>query len=109
MVDYSTVLALSYFKEKGNKYVISELMEILGYTRTQIDDLMNELFAKDYIGYDDDMIHVSKKGMTFLIGNNYDDLSLNDQQFRMIKIDPNSAVSFDYPYVPEKFTKKFAE
>ena len=103
------MLALSYFKEKGNRYVISELMELLGYTRNQIDDLMDELFAKDYIGYDDDMIHVSKKGMTFLIGNNYDDLNLNDQQFKMVKIDPNSAVSFDDPYVPKKFTKKFVE
>lgn len=109
MIDYSKVLALSYFKEKGNQYVISELMEILGYTRTQIDNLMDELFAKDYIGYNDDMICVSKKGMTFLIGNNYDDLNLNDQQFKMVKIDPNSAVSFDYPYVPEKFTKKFVK
>ena len=43
---YKEILALSYFREKESEYIISELIEILGYNRNQIDELKNTLINK---------------------------------------------------------------
>ncbi len=104
---YEEVLALSYFKEKKSQYIISELMEILGYNRNQIDELIERLFAKEYLCYIENLISITSKGVTFLISKNSDEMSASDDQFLMIKISPESALSIDAPYVPEKFTKKY--
>ena len=108
MIDYyEEVLALSYFREKKSEYIISELIEILGYNRDQIDELIRRLFTKEYLCYNDNMISITNKGMTFLISRNSDEMSARDDQFLMIKISPESALPIDAPYVPERFTKKY--
>lgn len=108
MIDYyEEVLALSYFREKKSEYIISELIEILGYNRDQIDELIRRLFTKEYLCYNDNMISITNKGMTFLISRNSDEMSARDDQFLMIKISPEAALPIDAPYVPEKFTKKY--
>ena len=56
MIDYyEEVLALSYFREKKSEYIISDLIEILGYNRDQMDELIWRLFAKEYLCYNDNM------------------------------------------------------
>ena len=104
---YKEILALSYFREKESEYIISELIEILGYNRNQIDELISCLFTKEYLCYKDNMISVTSKGKTFLISQNSDEMSSSDNQFLMIKISPESALPIDAPYVPDSFTKKY--
>lgn len=102
------MLALSYFKEKQNKYIVSELMEILGYTQKQMDELLQKLFDEEYICYNEDMIAVAEKGITLLIANDCDDMGTNDMQFNMVKINPEKAMSFEEIYLPERFNKKYS-
>lgn len=104
---YKEILALSYFREKKSEYIISDLIEILGYNRDQIDELIGRLFTKEYLCYNDNMISITSKGMAFLISQNSDEMSARDDQFFMIKISPESALSLDAPYVPKRFTKKY--
>lgn len=108
LIHYNIVLALSYFKEKQNKYIISELMEILGYTQIQMDELLQKLFDEEYICYNEDLIVVTDKGITFLIANDCDDMGTNDKQYNMVRINPEEAMSFEEIYVPEKFNKKYS-
>ena len=108
MIDfYEEVLALSYFREKKSEYIISDLIEILGYNRNQIDELIWRLFTKEYLCYNDNMLSITNKGMTFLISQNSDEMSARDDYFLMVKISPESALPIEAPYVPERFTKKY--
>lgn len=107
MNSYQIILALCYFKEKKTGYVLSELMEILGYTHKQLNDLIEELFSKGYICYIEDLISITNQGLTFLITNDCDDMSANVPSVEMVKIDPSQAIGLDYPYVPKKFDEKY--
>lgn len=104
---YKEILALSYFREKKSEYIISDLIEILGYNRNQMDELLESLFKKEYLCYNENLISVTSKGMTFLISQNSNEMSAEDDHFSMIKICPESALPIDAPYVPKKFTKKY--
>ena len=107
MNEYATILALAYFKEHQEHYLLSELMEILGFNRRQTDALICDLLDKNFISYIDGMIKLTEKGLTFMIANNHDESGVADDNFIMAKIDPPRAVSIDTPYVPKGFTKKY--
>lgn len=107
MNDYSISLALAYFKEKREHYVIGELAEILGYNGEQITELIQYLLSKQYISYIDDLLAITPKGITLLISKNQDTLFIQEDDFITPHIDPNHALPIDAPYVPVGFTKKF--
>ena len=107
MNEYTTILALAYFKEHKEHYLLSELMEILGFNRRQMDGLIYDLLNKNLICYSDGMINLTDTGLTFMIANNHDDSDITDDSFNMVKIDPKTAMSIDTPYVPQNFTKKY--
>ena len=106
MNNYSTSLALAYFKEKREHYIIGELAEILGYNSKQIAELVEYLLSKDYIAYINDLLTITPKGITFLISNNHDSLSIQAENFVTAHIDSKNAMPIDAPYVPVGFTKK---
>lgn len=107
MDDYSISLALAYFKEKRERYVLGELAEILGYNSNQIAELVQNLLSQKYITYIDNLLAITPKGITLLILRNQDKLSIQEDGFIMSHIDPRNALSIDAPYVPVGFTKKF--
>lgn len=107
MFEYGLILALTYFKEKNDEYIISELAGILGYTHTQIDKLIEELISMGYVAYIDELIHITPKGITFLIANEMENLRLLDDDFKLIHIRPEDAVDIEEPYVPTGFAKKY--
>ena len=107
MSEYATILALAYFKEHQEHYLLGELMEILGFNRRQIDVLIYDLIDKSLISYIDGMIKLTDKGLTFMIANNHDESDVTDDSFIMVKIDPQRAMPIDSPYVPKGFTKKY--
>ena len=106
MNDYSTSLALAYFKEKREHYIIGELAEILGYNSEQIAELIEYLLNKNYIAYTNSLLTITSKGITLLISNNYDSLSIQAEDFVTPHIDSKNAMPIDAPYVPVGFTKK---
>ncbi len=107
MSEYGLILALTYFKEKNDEYILSELSGILGYTHTQIDKLIDELISMGYVAYIDELIRITPKGITFLIANEMENLSLLDDDFKLIHIRPEDAVNIEEPYVPKDFAKKY--
>lgn len=107
MNDYSIFLALTYFKERQENYLIEELSEILGYNNSQTTELIQTLLGKEYIAYVDNLLVVTKKGITLLISNNCDSLAVQQEDFLTPHIDRKHAMPIDVPYVPINFTKKF--
>lgn len=104
---FITSLSLVYFKEKSDNYVLSELMEILGYNSNQMEGLVSDLIANEYLVYLDDLLHITDKGTAFLIANNQYESCLQSNQLYMPHINPSKAISFDTLYVPKKFTRKY--
>lgn len=107
MNNYIASLALTYFKEKREKYSISELMEMLGYNLNQIDELIYNLMHNEYLCYIDNLLSITKKGLTFLISNDNEDICLQADDYVIPHIDPQKALPIDTPYVPDKFVKKY--
>lgn len=107
MSDYIMMIALTYFKEMKEEYVLRDLSEILGYTHSQMDELIMGLISAGYIAYVEDLMCITRKGMTFLIANEKDNLNLFDEDFKLIHINPQNAVSIEKPYVPKDFAKKY--
>ena len=62
MDDYSMLLALAYFKERQQNYIFSELMELLGFNRIQLANLMDKLFDKEFIAYNNNLASITQKG-----------------------------------------------
>lgn len=108
MEEYVSLLALAYFKEKGREYLFSELMELLGHNRAQFSELMNTLFEKEYLTYDENMVSITGKGLTFLISRDQSDMVLHSESTMSLHIKPESSMPLDAPYVPERFTKKYS-
>ncbi len=108
MEEYVSLLALAYFKEKGREYLFSELMELLGYNRAQFSELLDTLFGKEYLTYDDNMVSITGKGLTFLISRDQSDMVLHSESTMLLHIKPEMSVPLDAPYVPHRFTKKFS-
>ena len=107
MRDYATSLALAYFREKQEKYIISELMEILGYNRYQIDGLITGLMQKEFLQYENDLLCLSTKGISYLIANDQAGISVSVEEINKPHINPQNALALDAPYVPVGFTKKY--
>lgn len=82
-------------------------MEILGYNSYQINELISGLISKGFIEYAEDLLLITAKGITFLIANNQDKLSILSDNINTPHIHPEKAWPIETPYVPEKFTEKF--
>ena len=107
MTEYTTFLALAYFKEKQSSYLISEMMELLGLTQTQVDNLIGSFIQDGYIGYDDYLLKITPKGLTYLIANNCGTIEVKSKTLPLCHISAEHAKPFDEPYVPEKFLNKY--
>jgi len=107
MNDYAFSLALSYFKEKKNNYILSELKEMLGYGSVQFEEMIFKLISDEYIAYKDDLLSITSKGIKFLIANDQIGSVLESEKLLMKHVKPENALAIDAPYVPAKFTKKY--
>lgn len=106
MESYIVCLALSYFKEKGNKYDFGDLRSLLGFTQSQLDKLMVFLRENELVKYVNFEIKITNKGLRYLIAQNQINSSLEDAEYGLSNIDAKTAISFETPYVPKKFSKK---
>lgn len=107
MHEYTLMIALAYFKERDREYVLSELKEMLGFTSSQLDSLINVLITRGYIEYRDVLMRITPKGITYLIANERENLSVSAENFTMIHINPQNAMPLNEPYVPKEFSKKY--
>lgn len=105
--DYIVSMALTYFKERGKDYIISELMEILGYSRYQIDDLIMSLIQAEHLHYEDNLLTITAKGITHLISKNHAGFQIQVDDLPTPHINIQKAQSIDVPYVPIHFAKKY--
>ena len=106
MDKYVLLLALTYFRERGENYLISELMQIIGYNHNQTDDLILSMLEKGYIEYQQDLLSISGKGLAKLIAENQDEMVLCAEKIGLKYIQPENAVSYEVPYVPVNFQAK---
>lgn len=106
MSDYATLLALSFFKQYKDSYILSELMKILGADAEQLDSLIFELIDSGYIEYQNYMLTITEKGNAELVASNMN--QYNDQDIDFIKLHVNQSAVWpiDKPYVPDKFMTK---
>lgn len=106
MDPYRVSLALTYFHAKQDKYSLCELSELLGATSRQFGELLQELQEKEYIMYQDDLLTVTPRGNTYLIGSNQLDAQILNDDIVMPHIHKDQAFPIDAPYVPKRFFNK---
>ena len=106
MNSYRVSLVLSYFYTRQEKYDLSELRELLGYTKKQLELLLLKLQEKEYIAYLNNMLTITVLGRSYLIANNQLEANLLDSEIEMPHIHKEQAVPIDQPYVPHGFFKK---
>ena len=106
MNEYVTLIALSYFNQYKEHYVLSDLVQILGMTSKKFDELIDELFNKQYIEYKNNLIEITERGTSQLVASNmfyYDD---KNQEFMTLHANKDVALPVDQPYIPQKFFTK---
>lgn len=106
MDDYSLLLALSYLNQYKEKYILSELMQLLGMTTNQFDTLLNKLFEHNYVTYDNYLLSIAPLGKAFLTSSDmhkYDNL---ESSFNLLHVAPEKAIPIDQIYVPRNFSLK---
>lgn len=106
MDDYSLLLALSYLNQYKEKYILSELMQILGMTTNQFDILLSELFEHKYIVYNNYILSVTALGKAFLTSSNMYDYDNLESNTNLLHVDPEKAMSIDEVYIPKKILRK---
>lgn len=102
---YIKQLALAYFYNLGSVYDLSDLLEILGMQRSQLDIMLYELINSEYLSYDNYELKITEKGVLHLISNNinscfeeFDDFNSKRENLPKLKINDI--------YVPKNFNKK---
>lgn len=104
MVNYTSLIALSYFKQYGEKYMLSELIEILGMTSNKFDILLQELFDKKLIEYHNNLIRITDSGRVKLVANNMYHYNNNDQDYFVLYAKKDRVWPIDRPYIPRIFS-----
>lgn len=107
MDKYIVLLALSYFKQKGENYEINELMQILGLNSNQTDSLIMQLKNEGCIEYVDYSLKITEKGIRTLIASNAMYYQLNETEYDFDHIDKSKVIRIDEPYVPSDFLRKY--
>lgn len=100
-------LALSYFKNVGGQYDLSELMQLLGLQQNQLDKLIFGLKKDMYIGYENYELRITEKGLLHLISCNQIDSAVENEQYEYKNISISNLKLLNEPYVPKKFLTKF--
>lgn len=106
MTDYTKILALSYFKQYRQSYVLSDLMKILGIDAVRLDKLITKLMEEDLLIFDEYLLRITEKGLCLIISKNMQGYNELDNEYLNPKIKPDKAWSLDKPYVPKKFMTK---
>lgn len=83
------------------------MMELLGLTQTQVDNLIDLFLQNGYIEYDNYLLKITAKGMTYLISNNCGTIDVENKKDPLCHISAEHAKPFDEPYVPNKFLEKY--
>lgn len=110
-MDFRYNLVLIYFKTFKDIYNYSDLVDLLGLTYNQVDNLVKAIINDGFLKTDErKIISVSDKGNDLLIKNGFSELeigSLYDDNLIDEKIFNSIKINIDDVYVPKLFTKKF--
>jgi len=106
MNDYAVLLALSYFKQYKETYILTDLAEILGYNLTRLDLLIDELLNNEMLLFNGYLLEISNKGIMLLFNNDMNNYDYEDERIIYNTIDPTKAWNIHKPYVPHSFMKK---
>ena len=83
------------------------MTELLGLTQTQVDNLIGSFIQDGYIVYDDYLLKITPKGLTYLISNNCGMIEVENKAVPLCHISPERAMPIDEPYVPKGFLEKY--
>lgn len=106
MDNYIVCLVLSYLKAQDRDYDFNDLANLLGFTQLQLDKLIVYLQKNEFVEYINYELKITDKALKYLIAKNQLNSSLEDAEYGFTNIDTKSAMPFDVPYVPKKFSKK---
>ncbi|AOY77881.1 hypothetical protein [Clostridium formicaceticum] len=111
-MDFRYFLVLIYFNTVGDIYTYSDLVDLLGLTYKQVDNIVSSIMTEGYLSYNENkVIVINDKGIKLLKSNGfynvdifsiYEDELINKDTFNNKKIDINDI------YVPKRFTTKFS-
>lgn len=69
-MDYTSLVALVYFEEKGLCYDLLELQEKIGISKSRLFEMLVNLFQNNALAYSDNLISITDKGRTLITSNN---------------------------------------
>ena len=106
MNNYTELIVLSYFKQYGEKYDVSELMRLAGLTAYQLNNILENMIKEERLFYDDYLLSITEKGMASLVASNLALYNFNDDSYDICDINKEKSIALGFPYVPENFDAK---
>lgn len=98
-----------FFNNK-KRFLIKDLMEILGMTYIQLDNKIEKLINDGYVFYDDkdDFPKITDKALKLLVDNNLNDIDIELTYSKNIESKEKfiMPISLDKIYIPKNFDRK---
>lgn len=106
MDEYRKLLILAYFEQFEERYILNDLIRIIGISYKRFEILLQELKEEQLIRYTDGILGITEKGRRVIISNDMNSFSYLDKNYLDLNINKSRAWGFDKPYVPIKFMNK---
>lgn len=97
---YAELLALSYFKNHQYDYSLSTLRESIGASESQFAEILDSLFASEFLEYSDNLISLTEQGVLAIVANNMECFSAEQPPTKGLVPAPTN---LEEPFFPERF------
>lgn len=81
MNEYLKLLILAYFREKDKDYSLQELSTLIGVNLIMLDNILEDLFEKQFLLYKERMIILTHKGRLKLMNSNLEEYNFSMDNF----------------------------
>jgi DNA-binding MarR family transcriptional regulator len=107
MIEYKDLLVLSYFYQKKEMYSFTEIQDILGFSRNQLSNRLDQLLENGYLLFVNELLSVSSKGKEIIYEKNFEAFPFFTQGgFENDQSAIESSLGIYDVYVPKDFDKK---
>lgn len=110
MHDYKNLLILLYFAQVQDNYDYTELRQIMGMTKYQLEERLIYLKEEGLLYYNNFLLEITKEGLTKLNSNyillNNDNSVFSEDDYNYAHIDKSKAISISDIYIPKNFQEK---
>lgn len=109
MFDYKNLLILTYFFQKKEMYIFSEIQGLLGLCLDQFDARIDLLLNGGLLACNDNLLTITNKGLEIVLAHNIESFPFfyeNDKKCDQNIIEFVTQIGINDIYIPKDFDKK---